>query len=33
VIRLDGEFFGDLNVEKLDELLDGLEKADDEQAA
>jgi NADH-quinone oxidoreductase subunit E len=33
VIRLDGEFFGDLTVEKLDELLDGLEKADDEQAA
>jgi NADH-quinone oxidoreductase subunit E len=33
VIRLDGEFYGDLTIEKLDALLDGLEKGDDEKAA
>jgi NADH:ubiquinone oxidoreductase subunit E len=32
VIRLDGEFYGDLTVEKLDALLDGLDKSDDQAA-
>ncbi len=33
VVRLDGEFFGDLTIEKLDALLDEVDKADDEKAA
>lgn len=32
VMRLDGEFYGDLTVEKLDALLDGLDKSDDQAA-